>query len=407
MTCDLASQPVSGLAPARVPGDLTGGSLLRQPRFDLDRRPFLVLLEVTRACDLACIHCRAESCPTRHPEELTTAEIRGVLDDLASLGPPRPMVVLTGGDPFKRPDLIELVDHGSRHGLAMAVAPSGTPLATRANLQAVRAAGARTVSFSLDGATESDHDAFRGVPGSFSWTVGACRSALEVGLRLQINTTVTPTNVRRLPAMVSQVRSMGANLWSVFFVIPTGRGRQLERLSAEETEDVLHFLYEASSNVPLKTTEAPHYRRVLLERRSAEGPKWVGGDLYHSLATELRDHDLSRSPTGPRHSNVADPPRRSPLVVGDGRGVVFVSHLGEVSPSGFLPVATGNVRHLPLTQIYRTSPLLRALRDRSRLRGGCGRCEFRDICGGSRAQAFAESGDPLSEDPTCVLAAAR
>jgi len=383
---------------------------VRVPRFDVGTRPFLVLFELTRACDLACRHCRAEAIPTRHPDELTTTEIHGVLDDLAALGAPRPVVVLTGGDPFKRPDIAELVRYGAERGLAMAVSPSGTPLATRSRLAALRDAGAHTVSFSIDGATPARHDGFRGVDGSYALTRRACTDARELGLRLQINTTVTATTVEDLPGIARLVCDLGAGLWSVFFLVGTGRGRALRALDATETEDVLHVLADLSAIMPLKTTEAPQFRRVLAQRGagapSAHGPSAHGaagrGALYHRLTAELAEH-VAPEPWPPRrpHAGTRTSTVRPPLSVGDGRGVVFVSHTGDVTPSGFLPLVAGNVRDAPLTAIYRDAALLRALRDTDRLGGRCGRCEYRAVCGGSRARAFAATGDPLAEDPGC------
>lgn len=382
--------------PSSPPAAVAAG--IRIPHFDLGQRPFLVLFELTRACELACRHCRAEACPGAHPDELTTAEVRAVLDDLAALGAPRPIVVLTGGDPFTRSDLTELIAHGSRLGLAMALSPSGTPLATADRLAAARAAGAHTVSFSFDGAGAATHDDFRGVAGSFGWTLDGCRAARAVGLRLQINTTVTAATVAELPGIARLVRDLDAGLWSVFFLVETGRGRQLQALDAEQTEDVLHALADLAPVVALKTTEAPHYRRVLAQRADADPAG--RGPLYHQLAAGFTEQlQLSAWPPA------ADPARRRagrpPLAVGDGRGVVFVSHTGEVFPSGFLPVSTGNVRLQPLSRIYAGAWLLQRLRDPMGLGGRCGRCSYRFICGGSRARAFAATGDPLAEDPAC------
>jgi radical SAM protein len=379
---------------------------VRHLHYDLDERPFLVLFETTRACDLACSHCRAEAQSERDPCELTTAEVTGVLDDLAGTGSPRPIVVLTGGDPFKRADLTGLIAHGSAAGLAMAVSPSGTPLATEANLVAVRAAGAGAVSFSLDAPDADTHDAFRGVPGSFDLTVNACRAAGRVGLRLQVNSTVTAATVDALPEMVRLVHELGAGLWSVFFLVSTGRGRQLGALGSDEIEDVLHLLADASASMALKTTEAPQYRRVLHQRALAgpDNPAGERGPLYHRLHDRLMavlDETAGLTPSRPVHGTDPTRSRRAPLAVGDGSGVVFVSHVGDVFPSGFLPLSVGNVRHRPLTEIYRNSPVLRGLRDRDRLGGKCGRCEFRQVCGGSRSQAFAATGDPMAEDPNC------
>ncbi len=376
---------------------------IRRLRFDVGARPFLVLLELTRACALACRHCRAESVPHRHPDELTTREVRGVFDDLASLGPPRPRVVLTGGDPLERPDLEEIVAYGSSLGLSMAVSPAGTPRATPARLQGLRRAGAGAVSFSIDGSSALTHDDFRRVAGSFDWTLAGCRAARAAGLRLQVNTTVAGETVADLAAVARLVGELGVSMWSVFFMVPVGRGQLLRPLEADETEDVLHFLHDLAPRIPLKTTEAPAYRRVVLEAESGKS-SWRAGALYGQLRESLAaiwPEALGRPP----ETAAAEPRRRAPLSVGDGRGVVFVSHRGDVQPSGFLPVVAGNVRESPLTRIYRLSPLLQRLRDPGQLAGRCGSCAFARVCGGSRAQAFGRSGDPLGEDASCPHAA--
>ncbi|MHB8246362.1 MAG: TIGR04053 family radical SAM/SPASM domain-containing protein [Acidimicrobiales bacterium] len=375
---------------------------MRRLRFDIESRPFLVLVELTRACDLACRHCRATAKPEPDPDDLTTEEIRGILDDLAALGPPRPIVVFTGGDPLQRSDLGQLVRYAASSGLAAAVSPAGTPKASPSRLVDLRVAGASTVSFSLDGADPASHDAFRGVDGSFAWTVAGCRAARAAGLRVQVNSTVSVDTVDQLPDMVRLVAELEANLWSVFFLVPTGRALALAQLSAAETEDVLGFLVEAAAVVPLKTTEAPAYRRVLLQRHGGLAAPALG-PLYAELHRRLEGLAplLSSNGRGKPAARGAEP-RRNPLAVGDGRGVVFVSHCGEVSPSGFLPLAVGSVRDRPLTEMYANSALFHALRDPNRLTGRCGRCEFRDVCGGSRSQAYARFGDPLAEDPTCA-----
>ncbi len=378
---------------------------LRHLHFDLDARPFLVLFELTRACDLACRHCRADASAVGEPGELYTAEAQAVLSDLASLGSPRPIVVLTGGDPLSRPDLLAIVRHGAVLGLTMAVSPSATPRVTPRALAALREAGASAVSFSIDGATATSHDAFRGVPGSFGWTVDGCRSALELGLHVQLNTTVTAATARELPEMLELALELNVSLWSLFFLVTTGRGKVLEGLSPAETEDVLEFLHEAAAYLPLKTTEAPQYRRIV--RRHREDPEWRRDDLgplYFDLHARLPRTPPERTSKGhsPVGADEAGVRRRPPLVVGDARGVVFVSCHGEVQPSGFLPLVAGNVRERPLSEIYAQSPLLRELRDPTRLRGRCAVCEWRADCGGSRAMAYAASGDPLGEDPNCV-----
>ncbi len=410
--------------PSAAPGATPNPAPYRQLHFDRGARPFLVLWELTRACDLACIHCRAESRSWRDPGELSTAEIREVLDDLAALGAPRPIVVLTGGDPFKRPDLSDIVSYGTKLSLRMAVSPSGTPLATRKNLAELRLAGATAVSFSIDGASAESHDSFRRVPGSFDLTVNACREAVDLGFHLQVNTTVTSETVDQLPCILRLVSSIPAGLWSLFFIVPTGRGRLLAPLSAEQVEDVLLFLAEVSEVMPVKSTEAPQYRRILVQREASYGAEPVTS-LYTKLMREVEDllpagssanastgaggntsgHDLSNSRSlgdgSARGGTGRGGTARRPLVVGDGYGVVFISHTGEVSPSGFLPMVVGNVRDSSIVSIYRESELLNLLRSPSGYGGRCGICEYRDICGGSRAQAFAAYGDPLAEDPNC------
>jgi radical SAM protein len=386
-----------------------GSSVVRRLRLDIDVRPFLVLFELTRACDLACAHCRADSVSGRDPFELSTDEVASVLDDLANLGAPRPRVVFTGGDPLRRPDLLTLVARAARGGLSVAVSPAGTPRANPAALAALRLAGASAVSFSVDGPTADVHDGRRGVRGSFRWTLEGCAAAAGAGLRLQVNTTVGRDNVSFLPAIARLVDGLGAGMWSVFLLVPTGRAQLANALGARETEDVLELLADLAQWMPVKTTEAPSFRRLLVQR-SAGTHREPPGPLYKELHRGLAEAWPERgwmstaSHTGIGEAGCAQPSgrHRAPLAVGDGRGVVFVSCVGEVQPSGFLPVSVGNVRDRPLSELYATAPLLRALRDPAARSGRCGCCELGEICGGSRAQAYARSGDPLGEDPTCL-----
>jgi radical SAM protein len=402
---DVGRGPVQDRAPtAASAAHGTAQTGLRRLRFDVGSRPFLVLVELTRACELACRHCRAEANRERDPDELTTTEIAAILDDLGSLGSPRPIVVFTGGDPLMRPDLVELVRHGVDAQLAVAVAPAGTPRAAPAVLGELRRAGVSTVSFSLDGASPSTHDGFRLTQGSFNWTVAACTAARRAGLRLQLNTTVTEETAHELPEVLDLARRLGVGLWSVFFLVPMGRGKALRPLSAEGIEDVLEFLFEAAAVIPLKTTEAPQYRRIVL-RHGSGAPTGTAerGALYAELHDRLGGLGIPlrvRAEAGITAASGAGH-RRPPLVVGDGQGVVFISSRGDVQPSGFLPLVAGNVRDRPLAEIYADSGLFRSLRDPEQLRGRCGRCEYRDSCGGSRARAFATNGDPLAEDPGC------
>ncbi len=370
---------------------------IRSPHQDASERPFIVIWEVTRACQLVCAHCRADAVHHRSSLELDTDEGRGLLDEIASFGRPRPIVVLTGGDPFERPDLPELVAYGTELGLSMSLSPSVTPRLTPAVLSELRAAGAKAVSLSLDGATAATHDGLRGVPGVFSATLAAAEAVRDAGLRLQLNTTVNAGNVHELPALLGRVLDLQATLWSVFFLVPTGRGAAVPTLSAAETEEVLHWLHDVSVHLPIKATEAAHFRRLAIQRAAAVDldAAFPVGPLRHELREETQRLLGDRPPrsVGPR----------PPLDVNAGRGFAFVDHHGLVYPSGFLPVPVGSVRERPFPDIYRNAPLLQALRQPDGFGGRCGRCEFRRVCGGSRSHAHAVTGDPLAEDPSCAF----
>jgi AdoMet-dependent heme synthase len=375
-----------------------GRTAIRKVHQDVHQRPFLVIWESTRACQLVCQHCRADSQNEPHPLQLTTAEGRRLLDDIASFGAPSPMVVISGGDPFEREDLTELIAHGKQAGLSMALAPSVTPKATRARFAAAAAAGAKAVSISLDGATAPTHDGFRGIEGVYDATLPVCRDIVELGMRLQINTTVTAGNVGELPDLLRQVLDLDAFLWSVFFLVPTGRGEALQALPPEQVEDVLHWLVDVSRYLAVKTTEAPHFRRVILQRRRAgevdPAVSFGLGETYRRLRADLdvllAERDLpTRVP-------------RPPLDINAGRGFVFIDHIGNVHPSGFLPVPGGSLRERTLPEIYRDAPLFRELRDVALLKGRCGVCEYRNVCGGSRSRAYAVTGDHLAEEPYCA-----
>ncbi|MFJ3878797.1 TIGR04053 family radical SAM/SPASM domain-containing protein [Streptomyces sp. NPDC090077] len=374
----------------------TPRTVVRTPRHDVAERPFLVIWEATRACELACLHCRAEARTARDPRELDGADARRVMDQTAAFGSPAPLFVITGGDPFQRPDLTALIAYGTSLGLRVAVSPSGTPTLTRENLLAVRDAGAVAVSLSLDGSTPERHDSFRGVPGVWQRTLEGWRAARDIGLKVQVNTTVSRRSLDDLADIAALVRSEGAMLWSGFLLVPAGRAQQLESLTAAETEDVLHFLHDCGAVLAAKTTEGHHFRRVVLQRTvlDARGERPVLGPLYerlHARAERIGLFDGERRPV-----------RRPPLDVSSGRGFVFVSHTGEVHPSGFLPLSAGNVKDRPLPGIYRRAPLFTSLRDPALLRGRCGRCEFKPVCGGSRSRAYGATGDVLAEDPYCA-----
>jgi radical SAM protein len=351
-----------------------------------DRAPFIVIWETTRACALACVHCRAEAMPQRDPRELTTDEARRLIDAVRRFGDPPPLLVLTGGDPLRRPDVADLVRYGTERGLSVSLTPSGTAAVTDARLRALRDAGLARLAVSLDGATAATHDAFRGVKGSHHHTLRIIERARALGLPLQINTTVCTLTVDELPALARQVGDFGVVLWALFFLIPVGRAIAGQGLSAGRIETVLEWAADLALRAPfgVKTTEAPHYHRVIATRR---GTASCGG----AGAIRVPPPDLVG---------------RARRAVTDGNGFVFVDHVGGICPSGFLPSRAGNVRTDDLVAVYRDHPLFCALREPDLLGGRCGRCEFRDRCGGSRARAYAATGDPLAEDPGCAWAPA-
>ncbi len=340
---------------------------------DTDNRPFVLIWEVTQACDLECEHCRADAQPERHPAELDTREGRALLDEASQFGDGQ-LVVLSGGDPLVRDDLMELVRYGTENGLQMTLTPSGTSSLTPSVVDELSEAGLKRLAVSLDGPTATTHDSFRGENGSFEQTVAAARYAREQGVPLQVNTTVTKDTVDCLPEMAALTEELGAVLWSVFFLVPIGRGRILDPISPARADQVMEWLLEQSQtrSFGVKTTEAPHYRRVALQHQQDGTGELPGADEIG---------------------------RRTGIRAGD--GFAFVSHTGEVYPSGFLPKTAGSVRQDSIVDLYRHSELFETLRDEDQFRGKCGSCEFRSVCGGSRSRAYAYTGDPLESDPLC------
>jgi len=349
---------------------------------DFSERPYIVIWEVTQACDLACVHCRACAQPKRNPFELSTDDGKRLIDEIAQMEVP--VFVLTGGDPIKRPDLFELIGHAQRCGVRVSLTPSATPLLTREVVHRLKDSGLARLAVSLDGSNREAHDAFRGMAGSFDRTMAAIAWANEIGLPVQINTTFSRRNIEDFDAIAALLECEQITLWSVFFLVPTGRGKLNDLLSAEEFESTFGKLHQLSqrSSFHIKTTEAQHYRRYVLQQQVAQ--RRIGGQVSHETA-KVEDN-IGRAPRG----------------LNDGKGFVFVSHKGEVFPSGFLPFSAGNVRSDSLSRIYRESSVFQQLRDPSQLGGKCGACEFRHICGGSRARAYAITGDPLAQEPCCV-----
>ncbi|NLE40090.1 MAG: TIGR04053 family radical SAM/SPASM domain-containing protein [Pirellulaceae bacterium] len=347
---------------------------------DFGRNPLMFYYEVTLACDLVCKHCRAEAQEHPDPAELNAEMSKALIDQVATF-PRRPMMVFTGGDPLKRADLFELIEHAVARGLGVALTPSATPLATREAFARARAAGVRRLGISLDGADAKTHDAFRGWNGSFERTLRMLADARQLGMAVQVNTTVTRRNLEQLDAIAELLAGESIAMWSAFFLVPVGRGIEEERIRPEEYEQVFEKLWFHAQRKPyaIKTTEAPHYRRYVL--RAGGDP--LAGPSQADDAAARRGH-------------------RAPLGVTDGKGVMFVNHRGEIFPAGFLPLCCGRFPENSVVKVYQNHPTFRALQDPDQLKGNCGICEYRYICGGSRARAYAVTGDPLASEPDCV-----
>jgi radical SAM protein len=341
-------------------------------------RPLLIYWELTRACELACKHCRAEAVARRDPRELSTAEGKALLQRLTGFGQPRPRLVMTGGDPLKRPDLFELIEHARSLGFSVSITPSGTYALTETVVRRFKEIGIETMALSLDGSNAQRHDAIRAVPGSFEWTIQAARHAAAIGLPLQINTMVCGETINDLSTMVSLVQSVGSIRWSLFLLVQVGRGQALRQITHDESKWFFDWLCDITPRVPfaIKTTEAPHYRRVVLQRMAGARRQGQTASLPETLQRGFG--------------------------IRDGNGIMFLSHIGDVYPSGFLPVAAGNVRDTSPVTAYRDHPLFVGLRKPEQYEGKCGYCEFRNICGGSRARAWATTGNPMGSDPLCA-----
>jgi len=374
-------------------------------KVDFNLNPFVVIWESTRACDLSCVHCRAAAQPRRSQFELTTEEGFKLIDDIALLKPK--VFVITGGDPLKREDTYDFIAYAKKLGLEPSVTPSATPLLTDGAIALMKRRGVARLAISLDASRADLHDEFRRVPGSFDLTIRAIRAAAREGIPVQVNTTVTRRTIDDLPQMVHLLRDLGIVTWSVFFLVPTGRGKQADLVTPEAVEQLFGFLYDTSKRVPfaIRTTEAMHYRRYMLQRMAAEKNESIENLLDPATglidaSTLFLQNGARKMPLGVQAQTGAI--SRAPRGVNEGKGFVFISHLGDVFPSGFLPLKAGNVKHQSLGEIYRSSDLFTGLRNSSNLKGKCGVCEFRDLCGGSRARAWAMTGDVYAADPLCT-----
>ncbi len=346
---------------------------------DFDRSPMIVFYEITTACDLACLHCRASAQPEPGPGELSPADSRRLVDQLSQF-PRSPMLVLTGGDPLKRADVFDLIEYATNSGLEVSITPSATPLVTETAVARLHTSGISRMAVSIDGADAETHDPFRGVKGSFDRSLRILSAAREQGLATQVNTTVTPQNWKQLDAIAQRIAKEGIVLWSVFFLVPAGRASEAARLSPEQYEQVFAELATQSRRQPfrIKTTEAPHYRRYMIGQRKGAGARAKDLSTNRSAAPGV------------------------PMGINDGKGIMFISHAGEIYPSGFMPILCGRFPTDNLVDIYTQSQLFQGLRDANRLQGKCGQCEFRTICGGSRARSYALTGNPYAEEPDCA-----
>ena len=402
---------------------------------NFDETPFLAIWEVTQSCDLACKHCRAAAQPLAHPDELTNAEGKALIDQIAAMHVP--IFVFTGGDPLKRKDVFELIRYAADKGVHVALTPSATPLLTREAIFKLKEAGLVRLGISLDGSTPEIHDAIRGLPGAWARTIQAIEWAHEAGIPIQVHTTISRHNAADLDNLCALFERLAIVMWNVFFLVPVGRGQLDDLLSGEEFEQVFAKIYELSHrvNFQIKTTEAMHYRRYLLQNnleerkighRHPHAPSHV--EILHSVkGTSFSPNQNPAESTGalaPEGACSENSPDVSPLPayepgaptsdaqtrtaswatrrVNDGKGFLFISHVGNVYPSGFLPIHAGNIRQTPLAEIYRNAPIFKSLRDTSKLEGKCGVCEYKEICGGSRARAYALTGDPLAPEPCCI-----
>ena len=357
----------------------------RMMHADFDQAHFTIAWEVTRACAYACVHCRADAQPRRDPRELSTDEAKALIDRFAAFGN-NPILIFTGGDPLMRPDLFELIAYATERGLRCSLTPTATALPTRERLEKALHAGIRRVALSLDAPRARIHDDFRKVEGSWQRTMDTLHRAHDVGLSVQVNTTVAKHNIDILHEMVPFIQEVEAVQWSVFFLVPTGRALIEQMVSAEQHEQVFNWLYDLAQIAPfdIKATAAPMYRRVAIERKRTQSDgKPV---TFQGAGFQFAD-GLHRPTKG----------------VNDGNGFLFVSHIGEIQPSGFLPVTAGMVREHDIVDVYRTAQIFIDLRNPDKYKGVCGTCEYREVCGGQRGRAYSITGDYLESDPACVL----
>ena len=336
--------------------------------------PNVIAWESTRACNFACVHCRAQAQKLPALNQLTTQEALNLVDQIADLC--KPVLIISGGDPLQRKDIFEIASHASSRGIRVVMSPSGSDI-TPDVIGKMKASGVKMISISLDGSKPEIHDNFRGVPGAFELAMKNMSYARQGDLPFRVNTTVTQHNLGDLSGILQLAAKVGAQEWDVFMLVPTGRGKVEMEISPSQYEETLQFIYNAShtSPIPIKMTCAPQYMRVIAQQQQKE--------LTQPVTRGVGRH------TGGRGCMA-------------GNGFCFISHIGEVFGCGFLTIPAGNIRHQSFKQIYQQSPLFVELRKHNLLKGKCGACEYKTICGGCRARALSIHKNHLEEEPYCV-----
>ncbi len=358
--------------------------------------------EVTRACDLVCKHCRASAQEQAAPDELSTEQALALLDDVARF-PRKPTICFTGGDPLKRADLFQLIEHATELGIGSALTPSATPLATFDAFKRAKAAGVSAIGISIDGPNAEVHDAFRGFEGSFKKALDMLQYARDLELPVQVNTSITRRNAHLVDDIANMLADKGVMMWSVFFLVPVGRGVEEIRITPKEYREVFAKLYQHSQTKPysVRTTEAPHYRRFVIEQGGnptaapKNRPSFPNSAFAAAMKTQPSEAQAG-APHGHGHGH-----GRAPLGVTDGRGIMFVGYNGEICPAGFLPVVCGKFPNDSVVDVYQNHPTFKALQNPDNYKGVCGQCKYRFSCGGSRSRAYALTGDYLAAEPDC------
>ena len=385
-------------------------------------KPRLIFWEVTKGCNLRCIHCRATATELSSPTDLPTSRALDIIDQIAAFS--NPILVLSGGEPLYRSDIFQLATYAKDKGLRVALATNGT-LVTKEVARMIADSGVKRVSISLDGADALTHDTFRGIPGAFDAALHGFRNLKEVGMSVQINTTVARHNAHQLPQVLELAKTVGADALHTFLLVPVGCGVDIaaeQMVPPEEYERMLNWFYDQSleGGIELKATCAPHYFRVVRQRRVADRhaaeaaakaaptssthPKIGPTDMLMPGGT-----GISLKPQGPPPGHHTGHPSGHPNDMNAmtkgclaGTGVCFISHEGEVFPCGYLPAIAGDLRREKFADIWANAKVFNELRDTDNLKGKCGCCEFRNVCMGCRARAFAATGDYLDEEPFCV-----